>query len=106
MIRAPMKIDLNPKGKKLVFNDDGETIEKPVEISLDSTNGDKKSSKHKNKFKKNDMNSDDVESKWYQLYDEYNSNELLEMKDAEFNTFRDFCRNCFEEEIQRLAKSK
>lgn len=98
--KEPLVISTEKTNKKIFFGEDGEVVDKPIEI---------KENKQSNKIKKLtkfDSNGTDIETKWYQLYEEYNTNELMEIKESEFRTFEEHCKKCFTEEVEKLQKSK
>lgn len=97
--KEPLKISESTGNKKIFFGDDGEVVDKPQHKAENSKN---------KSFKKSHTNGTDTEitDKWHQKYDEYNSNELTELKESELKTFIDHCKNCFEEQVPKLEKSK
>lgn len=116
--KEPLVINTNAQNKKIFFNEDGDVVDKPVtkkekkknepqtennEVNAEDSNV-KFNKKNKNGYKQPSDN--DVESRWHQLFEEYNTDEFIEIKTTEFNTFEEFCKKCFTEEVQRLGKSK
>ena len=60
----------------------------------------------KKNFKKYQSNGQDIETKWYQLHEEHNTNEFKDIKDSELTTLQQLCRSAFSDEILKLTKSK
>ena len=116
-VKQEVKIDLNVDTKKVYFGDDGGVVDKPVvkpkavkkpEIvekndEPDSTEIVKQPKKN---FKKYQSNGQDIETKWYQLHEEHNTNEFKDIKDSELTTLQQLCRSAFSDEILKLTKSK
>lgn len=95
-----------PQNKKIVFGDDGEQREVPV-------NGNKKEKKDKKKRRDQESGSgttaaaaDELEKRWYEHFDGYNTvGEIVEMKDGEIAELRKLCRVAFEGECRNLQKN-
>ncbi|KAL1388297.1 hypothetical protein pipiens_003234 [Culex pipiens pipiens] len=94
-----------PQNKKIVFTDDGEQREVPVD-------GEKKQKKDKKKQRKQEgtggvrTNVDELEKRWYEHFDGYNTvGELVELKDGEIAELRKLCRVAFEAECRNLQKN-
>lgn len=112
--KQDLKIDLSANTKKVYFGDNGEVVDKPIVKSKpakavetenqESTEVDYE--KPKKNFKKYHDNGDNLETRWYQIHDEHNTSEFKDIKDSELNTLQTLCRNSFNEEIQKLSKSK
>ena len=101
--KEPIKISTNPGNKKIIFGEDGEVVDKPVQEKKESDKNNKNSKKNNNKLKNGTEN--DLGKKWHQQYDEHNSKELAEIKESEFRTFEEHCKKCFDEEVEKLVKS-
>ncbi|XP_065082159.1 CCAAT/enhancer-binding protein zeta [Ochlerotatus camptorhynchus] len=108
------KSESKPKQKKkIVFGDDGEQKEVPVEqkVKADaSSEGDTNQKKGKkwNKDTKEvrEDEAETVERRWYEHFDGYNTvGELVELKDAEIAELRKLCRVAFEAESRALMKN-
>lgn len=103
------------ENKKLVFDDEGNTIEAPV------SNGKSQRARHQS------SNQPDIDTKWYQVvsylkffvltlyiirrvlfqFAAFNkSGELLDMKEIEVRELMKTCRTCFEAELSSLQKRK
>lgn len=114
-IKKPaLKIDDSSNNKKVYFGDDGEEVDVPAFVKAtpakaqenvvveSATNGE-----HKKGFKKRyQPNHNELETKWYQLYQEHNTSEFKDIKDAELTSLQNLCKNSFNEEVQKLQKSK
>lgn len=97
--KEPLKISTEKTNKKIFFGENGEVVDKPIVNNEEKQNKIKKSKKHFS-------NGSDIGTKWYQLYDEYNTKEPMEIKESEFKTFEEHCKKCFTEEVEKLQKSK
>lgn len=116
--KTPVVIDTGTSNKKVYFGDGGEVVDKPiVKKKVDKTpkadvaaveeeTSGEITQKPKKGFKKYPQNGEDLETKWYQVYEEYNTNEFKDIKDSELSTLQQLCRSCFNDEIQKLSKSK
>lgn len=111
--KGPIKIEAGMQNKKILFGEDGEVVTKPTE-KKDNNKNDTSTQKSKNQNKANGFKhtngfgtkkEDDVGKRWYQLYEEYNTDELHEIKMSEFNTFEEFCKKCFNDEAEKLGKN-
>lgn len=112
-----VKIDENGTNKKVYFGDGGVVVDKPVikqkikkvpekvEEQVEEEIAENPPTKFKKNFKKQQQNGEDLETKWYQFYAEYNTSEFKEIKDSELSTLHSLCRNAFNDEIQKLSKS-
>ncbi|XP_039439580.1 CCAAT/enhancer-binding protein zeta [Culex pipiens pallens] len=92
-----------PQNKKIVFTDDGEQREVPVD-------GEKKKDKKKQRKQVGTggvgTNVDELEKRWYEHFDGYNTvGELVELKDGEIAELRKLCRVAFEAECRNLQKN-
>lgn len=116
-IKQIVKIDDAASNKRVIFGDDLQEIEAPVvkhkfvkpvetEEAVEETGEISGNKKQKKGFKKQYDNADDVGTKWYQFYEEHNTNEFKDIKDSELNTLQQICRSCFNDETQKLTKSK
>lgn len=118
------------KNKKIVFDDDGNTMDVVIDAAADTTN--RKHSNGPSKKLNNKANAKaNIESdfgRWYeevrtflmqipsihhmysnnrQQYTEYNLNEnLVELKDVEIKELSNFCRLCFQAEETSFLKSE
>jgi hypothetical protein len=101
--KEPLKITTEKTNKKIFFGENGEVVDKPVINSDESQNNKIKKSK---KYNARNDTGKDIETKWYQIYDEYNTKELMEIKESEFKTFEEHCKKCFTETVEKLEKSK
>jgi hypothetical protein len=107
-----VKIDEKGSNKKVYFGDGGVVVDKPV--VKEKTDKKKETEteevfeqpKAKKGFKKHQQAANDIEEKWYQTYEEYNTSEFKEIKDSELNTLQSLCRSSFNDEIQKLTKSE
>ncbi|XP_058833075.1 CCAAT/enhancer-binding protein zeta [Topomyia yanbarensis] len=99
------------KKKKIVFTDDGEQREVPVDTTVPANEPDQE--QKNNRKKKGDKrspklprdNADTLEKRWYEHFDGYNTvGELVELKDAEIAELRKLCRTAFEAECRNLMK--
>lgn len=109
--KQPLKITANGSNKKVYFADDGEIIEKVIlspQIVIPSENKDESQIKQqKKKFKKDyRKEGEELGTRWYQVYEEHNSNEMIEVKDSEMRSFEEHCKKCFNEELENFQKSK
>lgn len=115
--KTAVKIDENGSNKKVYFGDNGQVVDEPVEkpkpfkkpetaeVEEEATEtGD--FVKPKKGFKKYQQNGDDLQAKWYQAHEEYNTNEFKDIKDSELSTLQQLCRSSFNDEIQKMSKSK
>lgn len=108
--KTPLKIDLNTSTKKVYFGDDGGVVDQPKQMKKieksEELNG--HSAKKKDKFNKKQNNEEakQIETKWYQKFDEHNTGELKELSDFENKTLAQICRNAFSELIVKLEKSE
>lgn len=112
--KQAVKIDEAGNNKKVYFGDDGQVVDKPVvkqkiakvpKVVVENETSEVLE-KPKKSFKKYQQNGEDLETRWYQFYEEHNTSEFKEIKDSELKTLQTFCRNCFNEEIQNLSKSE
>lgn len=119
--KTPVVIDTSVSNKKVYFGDIGEVVDKPVvkkkvekhskpevaavEETFDETSGEV-AQKPKKGLKKYQPNGQDLETKWYQVYEEHNTNEFKDIKDSELSTLQQLCRTSFNDEIQKLTKSE
>lgn len=112
--KTAVEIDNNGTSKKVYFGDDGQVVDKPVvkqkveKITKNSVATEELSEivvKPKKGFKKHQQNVPDLETKWYQVHEEYNTTEFKEIKDSELTTLHSLCRSSFNDEIQKLSKS-
>lgn len=113
--KTAVEIDTKSTSKKVYFGDDGQVVDKPVvkekvAKTLKVPDGTEESSeivvKSKKGFKKHHQSVPDLETKWYQVHEEYNTSEFKEIKDSELTTLHSLCRSAFNDEIQKLSKSK
>ncbi|XP_058462181.1 CCAAT/enhancer-binding protein zeta [Malaya genurostris] len=97
------------KKKKIVFTDDGEQLEVPVDVTVSTNETDQKpksnkkikSDKHLPKFLQE--NGDTIEKRWYEHFDGYNTTgELIELKDTEISELRKLCKSAFDSECRNL----
>ncbi|XP_055538744.1 CCAAT/enhancer-binding protein zeta [Wyeomyia smithii] len=97
--------------KKIIFNDEGEQHEVPVELAdttANEPNSDKKSKVKKKHRPANTLqeSSDKIENRWYEHFDGYNTvGVLVELKDAEVAELRKLCQNAFDAECRNLSKN-
>lgn len=105
--KEPLKITTESKNKKIYFEENGKTLEKVNSIN-ESINITEKSPKkpQKKKGRKDFREEVEIGTRWYQIYDEYNSNELADIKDNEMRSFEEHCKKCFTEELDDFRKSK
>uniref|UniRef100_A0A1Q3F313 Putative caatt-binding transcription factor/60s ribosomal subunit bioproteinsis protein n=1 Tax=Culex tarsalis TaxID=7177 RepID=A0A1Q3F313_CULTA len=105
-VPEPDEPQQKPQNKKIVFTDDGEQREVPVD-------GEKKQKKDK-KQKKGKVEGaggtssgiDELEKRWFEHFDGYNTvGELVELKDGEIAELRKLCRVAFEAECRNLQKN-
>lgn len=113
--KQTVKIDEAGNNKKVYFGDDGQVVDKPVvkqkivkvpKVVAEVGTSEVLEKKPKKSFKKYQPNGEDLETRWYQFYEEHNTSEFKEIKDSELNTLQALCRNCFNEEIQKLSNSE
>lgn len=114
--KVPLKIDDSVASKKVYFGDNGEVVDAPVvkkkhvkankveEVETETTEVAKTPKKGFNK--KPQQNGEDLGIRWYQVHAEFNTDEFKEIKDSELNVLQQLCRSCFNDEIQKLSKSK
>lgn len=107
--KTPLKIDLNTSTKKVYFGDDGGVVDKPKKVEKEDiseiSNG-HSASKNKQFGKKSTDQSKEIEKKWYQKFDAFNTGEVKELSDFENKTLAQICRNAFSELIVKLEKSE
>lgn len=114
-----VKIDDNVTTKKVYFGDDGQIVDKPIvkkkpeklnKIPAEETETsevtEEPNHKFKKGFKKHQQSAQDLGTKWYQVHEEHNTSEFKDIKDSELNTLQQLCRSSFNDEIQKLTKSK
>lgn len=121
MIKKPkpvVKIDDTSNNKKVYFGDDGQVTDKPAVkpkplkkvnnvVATEEPATDEIVEKPKKGFKKQyQQNGNDLETKWYQVHAEHNTNEFKDIKDSELNALQSVCKNAFNEEVQKLTRSK
>lgn len=106
--KNPLIIADNSNNKKVYFGDNGEVVDKPVIKKKPEKNGGEEISVKTTKkiFKKPQQHAQDLETKWYETFEEYNTNEFKDIKDADLETLKKLCKNAFTEEIQKMAKSE
>lgn len=109
--KTPLKIDLNTSTKKVYFGDDGGVVDKPKKVEKEEksevSNGHGAAgSKNKQFGKKSTDESKEIEKKWYQKFDAFNTGEVKELSDFENKTLTQICRNAFSELIVKLEKSE
>ena len=108
--KEPLKILPSGGNKKVYFADDGKVTEKvtpspQIVISKEKT-AEEPQIKQK-KFKKDSRKEgEELGTRWYQVYEEHNSNEMTEVKDSEMRSFEEHCKKCFNEEFENFQKSK
>ncbi|XP_055626173.1 CCAAT/enhancer-binding protein zeta [Toxorhynchites rutilus septentrionalis] len=100
------------KKKKIVFGDDGEQREVPVDVSQTADETDtgqtnkKKDAKRSTKTESTKEDVDSMEKRWYEHFDGYNTvGELVDLKDAEIAELRKLCRVAFEAECRNQMKN-
>lgn len=110
--KTAVKIDDSSSNKKVYFGDDGGVVDKP-QVKPNNGNHEKltesdevSTPKLKKGFKKHQQNGESIEAKWYQVYEEHNTKEFKEIKDSELITLQQLCKSSFNDEIQKLSKSK
>ncbi|XP_053684600.1 CCAAT/enhancer-binding protein zeta [Sabethes cyaneus] len=99
--------------KKIVFNEDGEQCEVPVELpeskEVESHIGKTDKTKKKGHRRPADSvqeSSDKIEKRWYDYFDGYNTiGELVELKDAGIVELRKLCQSAFDSECRNLSKN-
>lgn len=101
-----------PKKKKIVFTDDGEQREVPVDVPAVADGTDtgqtikKKEAKRNSKVENKRDDVDTMDKRWYEHFDGYNTvGELVDMKDAEIAELRKLCRVAFEAECRNQMKN-
>lgn len=109
--KEPLKITANSSSKKVYFGDDGKITEKvistPLTTKVIENNEEIEINQEKKKYKKNyRKEGEELGTRWYQVYDEYNSNEITDVKDSEMRSFEEHCKKCFNEELEHFQKSK
>lgn len=92
-----MAVEKNKSNKKIYFGDDGEIVDKPPSQPL---------SKSKKRPEKHHQDGQNLETKWYQVYEEYNTNEFNDIKDSELKVLQQLCQSSFNDEVQKLIKSE
>lgn len=114
-VKQTVKIDEVGNNKKVYFGEEGQEVDEPVvkpkalkipKVVAPEETEEVSYKKPKKSFNKHQQNGDDLETKWYQFFEEHNTSEFKEIKDSELSTLQQLCRNCFNDEIQRLSKSK
>lgn len=108
--KEPLKIATNSTNKKIYFEENGKTSEKINQsvknVKSSDDNETTQVKPNKKKFKKNFRNQgDDLGIKWYQVHEEHNTNEQIDMKDTEVRALEDHCKKCFNEELENFKKS-
>ena len=78
--KEPLKITTEKTNKKIFFGENGEVVDKPIENSEETQNNKIKKSK---KYNARNDPGHDIETKWYEVYDEYNTKELMEVQKLE-----------------------
>lgn len=117
--KAVVKVDENGSNKKVYFGDDGSVVEKPAvkpkakKVQEEEAEGETFEGtggefvkKPKKNFKKQYQSGENLETKWYQVYEEHNTNEFKDIKDSELTILQQLCRSSFNSEILKLSKSK
>lgn len=116
--KTPVVIDTDSSNKKVYFGDGGEVVDEPVvkkkvfktpkpdAAEVEEGTSEEFAYKSKKGFKKYQQNGQDLETKWYQVHEEHNTNEFKDIKDSELSTLQQLCRSSFNDEIQKLSKSK
>lgn len=100
-----LKITSNSSNKKIYFEDNGKASEKVEQIVKTPILSESSEIKpQKKKFKKHD--GEDLGMKWYQAFEEHNTEEQTEIKDTEMRMFEEHCKKCFNDEIENFKKSK
>lgn len=114
-VKQTVKIDEVGNNKKVYFGEEGqEVVVKPKKLKTPKVVAPEETEevshvshkKPRKSFNQHQQNGDDLETKWYQFFEEHNTSEFKEIKDSELSTLQQLCRNCFNDEIQRLSKSK
>lgn len=117
-VKQTVKIDEVGNNKKVYFGEEGQEVDEPVvkpkklktpKVVAPEETEEVPHVSHKKprkSFNQHQQNGDDLETKWYQFFEEHNTSEFKEIKDSELSTLQQLCRNCFNDEIQRLSKSK
>lgn len=108
--KEPLKIATNSSNKKIYFEDNGKTSKKVNQSELipktsnefDTTQIKPNKKKFKKDFRKEGQ---ELGIKWYEVHQEHNTDELIEMKDTEVRSFEEHCKKCFNEEIDTFKKS-
>lgn len=109
--KEPLKITTTGSNKKIYFEENGKTSMKAsqnVETPKSNENSESTQVKpQKKKFKKDyRKESEELGTRWYQVYEEYNTDEQIELKDNEMKSFEEHCKKCFNEEVEEFKKSK
>lgn len=109
--KEPLKIGPSGSNKKVYFADDGKVTEKvtpspQIVISKEKIVEEPQIKQHKKKFKDSRKEGEELGTRWYQIYEEHNSNEMIEVKDSEMRSFEEHCKKCFNEELENFQKSK
>lgn len=109
--KEPLVIATNSSNKKIYFEENGKTSEKVNQVEktakLSENNDSTPAKPHKKKFKKDyRKEGEELGTKWYQVHDEHNTDEMIEMKDTEVRSFEEHCKKCFNEEFEKIKKSK
>lgn len=113
-----VKIDDTSNNKKVYYGDEGQVVDEPVvkpkpvkklnNVAVEEQPSTEENvQKLKKGFKKKyQQNGNDLETKWYQVYQEHNTSEFKDIKDSELKALQSLCKNAFNEEVQKLMKSK
>lgn len=106
--KEPLKIFTESKSKKIYFEENGKTIEKVNSVKESNKIVENSPNKPQQKKIKKDFRKEreEIGTRWYQLYDEYNNNELVDIKENEMRSFEEHCKKCFMEELDDFRKSK
>lgn len=114
-VKQIVKIDDSVENKKVYFGTEGEVVDKPVvkkkqvkaaEPEVKDEDVTEIVQKPKKNFKKSQQNGQDLGTKWYQHFEEHNTNEFKDIKASELSTLQQLCRTCFNDEIVKLNKSE
>ena len=107
--KAAVIIDNNSANKKVYFGDDGGIVDKlrggENPVKLDKSEIENVSKTKKQAFNKKQQNWEDVEKKWYQVYEEHNTSEFKEIKDSDLTALQQLCKSSFNDVIQKLSRS-
>lgn len=104
--KEPLKIATNGDNKKIYFGENGKKSEQAAtkpEISENKEKVKPEKKKWKKDFRKE---SEGLGTKWYQVYDEYNTNEQIDIKDSDLRMFEEHCKKSFNDQLEEFKNSK